>query len=146
MEGEPKAFKSIKSSREEWRSMKLCKLLTHGVWLSPLLLAAGCGIQGKWSLESVEPTAAQRDFEWQVLTLQKDGSFYGEKQNAGIHTASGTYRFDRNKHVLTLKEHNGSTYVYNDVQLIDGGNGMRMERAWKDQVIVAKFEKRTSEQ
>jgi len=103
---------------------------------------AGCGIQGKWALSDVDPTAATRDFEFANLTLQKDGSFYAEeiREGRGIRTSSGTYDFDRG--VLRLKSHDGKLVAYDAAVQ---GNELELERFWQGQKIKATFTRQTDD-
>lgn len=102
-----------------------------------LLGMTGCGVQGKWSLSSVEPSAARRDFKYEVLTLEKDGSFYAEAREGGTKTSSGTYRYEHG--VLSLREHDGDEHAY-DASV--GCCKMKLKQSWQDRQLVAEFEKK----
>lgn len=106
-------------------------------WLAiTLLVSAGCSVQGKWSLSSVEPSAARRDFQYEVLSLEKDGSFYAEAREGGTRTTSGTYRYENG--VLSLREHDGEEHAYDaDVS----ADRMNLKQPWQDRQLVAKFER-----
>ncbi len=104
------------------------------VALGPLLMA-GCAITGKWSLATVEPEAARRDFDFGSLTLQKDGSFYAESQKPGIRTTSGTYTFkDR---TLALMPHEGPRLIYNAV--LPDANHLRLEKLYDGKKVRTEF-------
>jgi hypothetical protein len=127
--------------------------------LIPLMLTTGCAVTGKWSLASIEPEAARRDFEFASLTLQKDGSFYAESQStvvsqtqvqteqgasfyaeakeSGIRTASGTYTFKDG--TLNLKSHGGVQVPY-DATFLDA-NHLRLEKFWQGRKVKAKFDR-----
>jgi hypothetical protein len=110
----------------------------------PLALLAttaltGCAVTGKWALESVNPTAAQRDFKYEVLTLQKDGTFYAEAREPATESTSGTYRFENG--VLSLKEHNGAQHTYEAV--LKSNDRLQLKEPWKDRILVADFNRKT---
>ena len=102
-----------------------------------LLSVAGCAVQGKWSLSSVEPSAARRDFQYEVLTLENDGSFYAEAREGATKTTSGTYRYENG--VLSLREHNGQERAY-DAQVTS--DQMKLKQPWQDRQLVACFERK----
>lgn len=102
-----------------------------------LVVLTGCSVQGNWSLASVEPSAARRDFEYETLTLQKDGSFYAEGRERGTRTTSGTYRYE--KGVLALREHDGEEHAYEaDV----APDKMKLKQTWQDRQLVAHFDRK----
>jgi hypothetical protein len=112
---------------------------------------------------SVAPSSrdALRDIQYQVFTLQKDGTFYaeaersetagfsvhegatfhaeGQQEQRGISTASGVYRYDNN--TLTLTPHEGKPVSY-QAKLIDSGNKLELEKVWKDRTAKMIFERR----
>lgn len=96
----------------------------------------GCSIQGKWSLAEVEPTAARREAQYEVLTLQKDGSFYAEAKERGVQTTSGTYSFEND--TLTLREHDGEQNAY-PAKL--SGDELRLEHIWQGQKVEMRYER-----
>jgi hypothetical protein len=105
--------------------------------IGSLLALAGCSVQGKWSLASVEPSAARRDFQYEVLNLEKDGSFYAEAREGATRTTSGTYRYENG--VLALREHDGEEHTYNaDVS----ADQMKLKQPWQDRQLVAHFERK----
>jgi hypothetical protein len=111
---------------------------TKAVLLSILLLGmTGCSIHGKWSLASVEPSAARRDFQYEVLSLEKDGSFYAEAREPVTRTTSGTYRHDDG--VLSLREHDGEEHAY---QTEVAGECLKLKQPWQDRQLVATFERK----
>ncbi len=116
-------------------------MLQRHIFLATIALAtaAGCTVEGKWNLTEVEPTAAVRDIEFAVITLQKDGTYYAERNENGIHTTSGTYRFDGK--LLVLNEHGGETMTF-DAELAGDGRTLRLSKFWKDQKVRAEFEKK----
>ncbi len=135
------------------------KRLVPMLILAGLMFTTGCAITGKWSLASIEPEAARRDFEFASLTLQKDGSFYAESQTTvvshaevqseqgtsfyaearepGIRTASGTYAFqDRS---LTLRAHGGLVVSYDAA--FESANRLRLEKYWQGRKVKARFQR-----
>ena len=98
-------------------------------------MGGGCAnIHGKWSLANVEPTAARRDFEYTSLTLQKDGTFYGEAQNGSVKSQSGTYSFHDG--ILDLVAHNGERDTYDAAIRRDK---LMLEQFWKGNKVKAEF-------
>lgn len=112
--------------------------------LGAMVLSTGCaGINGKWDLATVEPTAAQRDVEYRSLRLDKDGSFYGEAtESSGIKTTSGTYSYADG--ILHLKPHDGEDYTY-DAQLESSGQELKLSRHWQGTKMKLKYERRSGE-
>jgi len=117
------------------------KTLTTLVLISAAVVVTGCGVNGKWELSTVDPTAARRDFEFQSLTLQSDGSFYAESSEAGekIRTTSGTYTYQ--KGTLRLVEHDGEAHSYDAVRQ---GDELVLKQHWHGQPIKAKFVRKES--
>jgi hypothetical protein len=66
-----------------------------------LVLATGCTITGKWTLETIKPEAGLHEFDYANLTFQKDGSFYGEALNPGVRATAGTYTYNHGTLILT---------------------------------------------
>lgn len=106
--------------------------------LSALALGAltGCGINGKWSLAQVDPTAGWRDVKYNSLALQKDGTFYAEAEGDVAKSTSGTYTFEDN--TLTLCSHTGEVDAY-DATL--NGNELRLVRIWNGQKLKTTYER-----
>jgi hypothetical protein len=103
--------------------------------LGTLIALPGCAdIAGKWSLAEVEPTAARRDFEYEVLTLQPDGTFYAEAREIGTESTSGTYTFGGGH--LSLKEHDGERQVYR-ARFENAGRELHLARDWEDSSLEA---------
>lgn len=96
------------------------------------LAATGCGIQGKWSVVSVDPTAARRDFPYDAFTLQDDGTFYAETHEPQAGTATGTYRYDDN--ALSFRERSGSLHTYKATR--HGNDKLELECPWTDRLMI----------
>jgi hypothetical protein len=86
------------------------RLRVFGLLFVVAALSGCASVQGTWSLADVDPTAARRDFSFASLTLQEDGTFYGEQSAGGIRTASGTYTYQDD--TLTLRTHEGEVREY----------------------------------
>lgn len=105
--------------------------------LAGLVVLTGCGINGKWSLANVEPTAERRDFEFASFTLQKDGTFYAEKVAPRSESVSGTYTYE--DRTLTLNEERGPRYTYGaDLQ----GDELELEKYAEGRRVTATFERK----
>lgn len=105
------------------------------------MIALGCAqLEGKWSLAKVDPTAARRDFEFESLTIQKDGTFYGESRGAAdTRSISGDWTVKGG--VLSLKDHDGNVYTY-DSELSPDGGELTLSRHWERTRMQAVMEKR----
>jgi len=108
-----------------------------------LVLTTGCAsMEGKWSVAKVEPTAARRDFAFESLTLQSDGTFYAEAKEGGkTDSVSGTWKLDDG--VLALREHDGECHTY-DAELEPSGKRLKLVRHWSGQRMTAVLEKQAS--
>jgi hypothetical protein len=103
-----------------------------------LLLVTGCSIQGQWELVSVEPQAARRDVAYHAFTLQKDGSYYAEAEDEGIHTTSGTYNYE--KGVLDFIPHEGPRRTF-DADF-ESATRLHLERLWEGRKLELVYERR----
>lgn len=105
-----------------------------------LTTLAGCAITGKWGLTDVDPTAARRDFAYQTLTLQQDGTFYADSTNAAgdIETTSGTYTFEQ--HTLRLQPHHGANRAYK-ARFVNA-NTLELKKRGDERTITATFERK----
>ena len=101
------------------------------------MLLTGCSVKGKWHLASVEPSAATRDVQYHDLTLQNDGSFYAEADEASIGTTSGTYTYKDG--VLCLNEHDGERHTY-DAKLVSATD-MQLETFWEGEKLKLKYKR-----
>ena len=104
------------------------------------LVVTGCSVEGTWSLTDVDPTAARRDFEFESMTLQDDGTFYAESRGpTGIETTSGTYTYDDD--TLSLKAHSGERHTYNAKFVT--ARQLRLQGFWEGRKVFADFERKT---
>lgn len=103
------------------------------------MVVTGCSLEGKWSLAEVEPTAARRDFEFESLTLQDDGTFYAESRGAnGIETSSGTYTHENN--TLNLRAHSGEQHTYNTKFIT--ATRLQLQGFWDGRKVYAEFDRK----
>ncbi|MCB9854485.1 MAG: lipocalin family protein [Phycisphaerales bacterium] len=115
------------------RKSKQIMMAGFALWL------AGCSVEGKWSLADVEPTAARRDFEFESLTLQEDGTFYAESRGPnGVETSSGTYTFGDD--TLNLEAHSGERHTYN-TKFITAGR-LQLQGFWNGRRVYAEFDRK----
>lgn len=112
--------------------MWMCTWIVTGL----AAVLCGCTVHGKWNMKEIQPTAAVRDFDFSVITLQEDGTYYAERNDGGIRTTSGTYRFDGR--LLVLDEHNGETLTF-DASLSGDGRRLVVQKFWRDQKVKAVF-------
>lgn len=57
-------------------------------------LLAGCGVQGKWTYDRIEPDAARGKFEIARVELKSDGSYAAHSDYHGkIETSTGKYTY-----------------------------------------------------
>jgi hypothetical protein len=67
-------------------------------------ILTGCGVTGKWTLQSVKPESEKAPFNLQWMCLMDDGSYMAAAQEEGKSTClSGTYTYDGKTKLLTLK-------------------------------------------
>jgi len=125
--------------------MKAMRLRT--VWIAPIAgalmgVTTGCaGIEGEWTLTQVTPTAAQRDFQYRTLDMEKNGTFYAEaNENGPVRTVSGTYHFDADADTLSLQEHDGEQNTY-DAEIEFSGRELHLTRFWEGRKVYAVFER-----
>ena len=130
-----------RNHRRENRKMYRIRLI--GAVLPLALVSACASMNGKWSLAEVDPTAARRDFSFQSLTLQDDGTFYAERKEMGkTKSVSGTWTYEDG--VLSLRQHDGERHTY-DAKLEDSGKKLTLVRFWNGQHMTAQLEKRKDE-
>ncbi len=109
---------------------------TAALGVLALGVLAGCGINGKWSLAQVDPTAARRDVKYESLSLQKDGTFYAEAKGDVAKSTSGTYTYEDS--TLTLVSHTGEVDTY-DADL--NGNELYLTSFWNGQKLKTTYER-----
>ena len=102
-----------------------------------LVFATGCTVTGKWTLEKIKPTAGLHEFDYASLTLQKDGSFYGEALNPGVRATAGTYTYRDG--TLVLEPYDGPRVAYAAQQ--PDNNHLKLEQTTESERIEAKFKR-----
>lgn len=113
------------------------QLLTTGLFV---LMLSGCGVNGNWSLGTVDPTASRRNVEFHSLTLQKDGTFYAEaKEGSDIKTTSGTYTYRDG--ILHLTSHDGESHTY-DAKVVRSGNNLQLVELADGQRITMTYDRK----
>ncbi len=111
------------------RSWMLAALATAG------LLVTGCGVNGKWTLDSVTPDSAKGHFRLAAVTLNSDGSYVAESEYEGKkETSTGKYEYKDGK--LTFMPDKGEQRSY-DAELIDMGTHLRVKTASEHGDVVA---------
>ena len=74
----------------------------------------GCGVTGRWTLQSIKPEAAAEHFHLKAMCLMDDGTFRAcASVKDKMECLSGTYEFDQKAEKLTFKEKDGKTFTYN---------------------------------
>jgi hypothetical protein len=69
-----------------------------------LVVVTGCGIQGRWTLQSITPESEKAHFNLQCMCLMSDGSYMAAAQEEGKSTClKGTYTYDGKTKLLTFK-------------------------------------------
>jgi hypothetical protein len=67
-------------------------------------LLTGCGVTGKWTLQSIKPESEKAHFDLQCMCLMSDGSFRAAAEEEGKSKClSGTYTYDGKTKLLTFK-------------------------------------------
>lgn len=109
-----------------------------GVLVASSLLA-GCGIEGKWALRDVDPTAARRDVPYQSFTFQDDGTYYAEALEADgrVGSQSGVYTYKDG--ALTLRPHEAAARTF-PADL--AGDELKIRQPWRDREVKATFERK----
>ena len=108
------------------------KTVLKGLLLSGVLFAlTGCGVTGRWSLQSIKPETAAEHFHLKCMCLMDDGTFAACASVKGkMEQLSGTYTFDQKAEKLTFKEKDGKTYAY-DAELAGCGSEMKVSSSEK---------------
>jgi len=118
-----------------------------------LVLTAGCDIVGRWAGSSLSPEMARDQFKLlrpesqpgkfvsADFRFQQDGTFTADINYDGkLESKQGTYKYDANKHTVTLIDKSGNSYVYavkkvddQTLQLIKGIKGSDVTLTLKKQ-------------
>ena len=86
-----------------------------------LVVVTGCGVNGKWTLQSITPEAERARFNLQWMCLMDDGSYMAAAQEEGKSTClAGTYTYDGKSKLLTFRT-NGKERAYHADLMCPGG-------------------------
>lgn len=90
--------------------------------LSVLLVAvSGCGVQGTWRMQQIEPATAAGHMEFGVIRLADDGTFTADvKYEDKTRDVGGTYTYDCASKLLTFKAKDGTVRTYHAKRGMDG--------------------------
>ncbi len=74
---------------------------------------SGCGITGRWTMQSLDPESAKKDLQLCCITLNADGT-YQTCTHEGSQTKQiqGTYKYDASSKTLTLSPAQGQPQTY----------------------------------
>lgn len=89
------------------------KVMLKGMFLScALLMLTGCAnMYGTWAVDSVEPEAAAKNFEFAKVTLNEDGTYVAEvTYDEKTRESKGEYTYEDGK--LTFKGQGGHDRTY----------------------------------
>ncbi len=101
-----------------------------------LVVVSGCGIEGKWSLQRVKPTAARPNVAYEALTIEQDGTFYAQNQQPGAEAVSGTWVYGDG--LLVLRQQNGERLTYGaDLR----GDHLILKQPWDDHILIANYKR-----
>jgi hypothetical protein len=101
------------------------RTMMKGLFLSALLVVlTGCGISGKWTLQSVTPDTAKGQCPIKALCLNDDGTYVACTQAPGQDKGAcgkGTYSYDKGTKVLAFKADDGKEFKYTANLMCPGG-------------------------
>lgn len=103
------------------------RTMAKGLFLSCVLVAlTGCGVTGRWTLQSINPETEKEHFNLQCMCLMEDGTFMAcATVKDKMEKLTGTYEFDQKAEKLTFKEKDGKTYTYS-AKLVGLGGEMKV--------------------
>ena len=111
---------------------RLCTGMIACVALAGL---TGCGINGKWKLDSIDPASARGHFRLAAVTLNSDGTYVAESEYDGKkETSHGKYEYKDD--TLTFKPEKGESRTYH-AELIKMCSQMRVKSASEHGDVVA---------
>ena len=77
-----------------------------GIWLTGLLLLAGCGVEGNWELRDVNPPEGLGHFDIAAVTFKPDNTYVARLTKADrTEISRGTYEYDDWRRSLTMRSH-----------------------------------------
>jgi hypothetical protein len=80
------------------------RTLLKGLFLTCALAAlTGCGVTGKWTMQSINPDSAKAHFNLKCMCLMDDGTYAACTDEAGqMKCLNGTYKYDADTKTLTF--------------------------------------------
>jgi hypothetical protein len=98
------------------------KKVLAGLFLTGVVLAlTGCGVSGRWTMESVKPEGMEKEFALKCMCLMDDGTYQAcAKEGADMKMLKGTYKYDANAKTLTFTT-DGKERKYNAQVQCPGG-------------------------
>jgi hypothetical protein len=91
-------------------------------------ILSGCGVTGKWTLQSIKPESEKARFNLQCMCLMSDGSYMAAAQEEGkSECLKGTYTYDAKTKLLTFKT-DGKERAYH-AQLMCPGTTLKVTPA-----------------
>lgn len=99
------------------------KRLLAGMFLSCAVLAlTGCGVSGRWTMQSIKPEGMDKEFSLKCMCLMDDGTYQAcAKEGAEMKMLKGTYKYDANAKTLTFTSAEGKARTYNAQVQCPGG-------------------------
>lgn len=101
------------------------------------LLLAGCGVEGKWKLVSIEPESAVPGYRFVSATLEKNGTYEAEAEvGQDVKVSSGTYVYENGQLIFT--DSDGQKHAY-DAKV--GFNTLELTRDFEGVAVTSKMKK-----
>jgi hypothetical protein len=118
------------------------KTVLKGLLLAGVVLAlTGCGVSGRWTMESVKPEGMEKEFALKCMCLMDDGTFQAcAKEGAEMKMMKGTYKYDANAKTLTFTSPDGKARTYN-AEVVALGGEMKVWGAEKGKEWTAMMKK-----
>jgi hypothetical protein len=102
-----------------------------------VLVLSGCGMNGKWTLESIDPESARGHFKLATVELKSDGTYVADSDYDGkTQTSTGKYTYDKETKKLTFTPDQGEARTY-DAELVQMCSKMRVKTASEHGDVVA---------
>ncbi len=116
--------------------------VVKGLFLSAVLVAlTGCGVNGKWTMQSVTPESAKAHCPIQAVCLMEDGTYQSCSQMGGkCKMENGTYTYDQGTKALTFKPAEGKEVKYT-AELTACGSQMKVTGGEKGKEWTAVMKK-----
>lgn len=105
-----------------------------------LLVLTGCGINGTWTLQTVEPDEARGQFKLAEVTFNDDGTYTAQADYANDEeTSTGTWTYKAD--TLTLHTDSGKTLEY-DAELCEMCNTLKVCKEEHGQMVTATMKRK----